>query len=487
MKKYIIIIFAALLFVGCDDFLDIQPVGKIIAETGEEYRALLTDVYSRFPEDRGKTTLRSDEIAADYVSLTGTVYNSYFDIWTWTDYNRDAASLYFNWRSYYHSCYIANYIIEHKNEITKATQKDIDQLVGECYMMRAYIHFMLVNLYAPAYTHCEPATTRGIPLSVKADVNAVLKCSSVEQVYKQILDDIDSAEELMNVERWDEGLNYRFNTTTVNALRARVALYMGDWALALQESKKVIEKYPDLEDLNSSSALLPTNYKSVESIMALEQVLVSDLTRALKNANGKEICDVVIGFVDPELARKYRNGDLRIDSYFHTISTEFLTDINGEPIIVNGKPLSISKYGYKVVEDLDEVRCTFRAGEFYLIAAEAANELNEQNEALRYLKTLMEKRYTAKKYPEYSLALEKLTQEAMRDSIANERQRELAYQGHRWFDLRRTTQPGLTKVYKVSEDDAKSETYTLQQGDERYTLRFPSDAVAANPDLENWK
>ena len=103
------------------------------------------------------------------------------------------------------------------------------------------------------------------------------------------------------------------------------------------------------------------------------------------------------------------------------------------------------------------------------------------------LKTLMEKRYTAKKYSEYSLALEKLTQEAMRDSIANERQRELAYQGHRWFDLRRTTQPELTKVYKVSEDDAKSETYTLQQGDERYTLRFPSDAVAANPDLENWK
>ena len=479
MKKYITIILAALLFVGCDDFLDIQPTGKIIAETGEEYRALLTDVYSRFPEDRGKTTLRSDEVAADAESLKGDDYNSYFDIWNWTDYNRDAASLYFEWRRYYHSCYIANYIIEHKDEITKASQKEIDQLVGECYMMRAYIHFLLVNLYAPAYTHCEPVTTRGVPLSVKADVNAVLKCSSVEHVYKQILDDIDSAEKLMNVERWDEGLSYRFNTTTVHALRARVALYMGNWSLALQEAKKVIAQYPELEDLNKSSSLLPTNYKSVESIMALEQVLTSDLMMAVDEKDKKK-GSKLIGYLDPKLVNKYRSDDLRLKSYFYIISTVYLTDANGKLIIVNGYPLSVNKYGYKAVEDINEVRCTFRAGEFYLIAAEASNELNEQDEALQYLKTLMEKRYTAKKYPEYLSALNGLDQNALRDSIANERQREFAYQGHRWFDLRRTTQPELKKIYESKE-------YVLQQSDERYTLRFPADAVAANPELENWK
>ena len=445
MKKYIIIIFAALLFVGCDDFLDIQPVGKIIAETGEEYRALLTDVYSRFPEDRGLTTFRSDEIAADATYLKDYDYESYFDLWNWTDYNRDAATANFNWRSYYHSCYIANYIIEHKNDITKATQKEIDQLVGECYMMRAYIHFVLVNIYAQAYTHCDPATTRGVPLSVKADVNAILQCSSVEQVYKQILDDIDSAEELMNVERWDEGLTYRFNTTTAHALRARVALYMSDWALALQESKKVIEKYPDLEDLNSSSALLPTNYKSVESIMALEQVIKPDLMK--------------VGYVEPALLGMFRSGDSRKTKYFAA------------------RNLRIYQYRERKA---DEERCTFRAGEFYLIAAEAANELDDKEEALRFINALMVKRYTTKKFSEYSLALEGLDKDALRVEIANERQRELAYQGHRWFDLRRTTQPELKKVYE-------GEEFALEQGDERYTMRFPSEAVAANPELENWK
>ena len=445
MKKYITIIFAALLFIGCDDFLDIHPTGKVIAETGEEYRALLTDVYSKIPEDRGLTTLRSDEIKADYKSLTGLDYDSYFDIWNWTDYNRNPSSLYFGWRRYYHSCYIANYIIEHKNEITKATQKEIDQLVGESYMMRAYMHFLLANLYAPAYTHCEPAKTRGIPLSIKADVNAVLKCSSVEQVYKQILQDIDSAALYMNVERWDEGLNYRFNTTTANALRARVALYMGDWNLALKESKKVIAKYPELEDLNKSGSLLPTNYKSVESIMALEQVITTQL--------------MSIGYVDTTLLSLYRSGDSRKSKYFKQ------------------KNLRIFLYRER---NTSEERCTFRAAEFYLIAAEAANELNDQEIALLYIKRLMEKRYATDKYLEYSSALDGLDQEALRVEIANERRRELAYQGHRWFDLRRTTQPELKKNFE-------DEEFTLEEGDERYTLRFPTDAVAANPEIENWK
>lgn len=450
MKKYIAIIFTALLFVGCDDFLDIHPTGKVIAETGEEYRALLTDVYSKIPEDRGLATLRSDEVAADQGSMSGMDYNSYYDIWNWTDYNRNQSSLYFGWRRYYHSCYIANYVIEHKNEITQATQKVIDQMVGECYMIRAYMHFLLVNLYAPAYTHCEPVETRGIPLQLAADVNAVLQCSSVEKVYKQILEDIDSAAVYMNVEKWDEGQNYRFNKTTVNALRARVALYMGDWELAYGEAKKVIAVYSELEDLNAAKPLLPTNYRSVESIMALEQVITSDL--------------LGVGHVSPSLIDLYDadGEDQRLLKYFASKGTKW----------------GLTK------RTVDEERCTFRAAEFYLIAAEAANELGEKVAAVEYVKKLMKKRYTSTGYNKYSVLLDAMDKVALRTEIARERQRELAFQGHRWFDLRRTTQPELVKVYK---SDSGSSEYVLSQGDERYTLRFPSEAVEANPGIEIWK
>lgn len=449
--QYITIALVALLLTSCNDFLDIRPTGKVIAQTGEEYRALLTYVYDHIPEDRGLTTLRSDEMAADASTLTGYDYDSYFDIWNWTDYNRNPTSLYFGWRRYYHTCYIANYVIEHQSEITDATDAEIKQLVGESYMLRAYMHFLLVNLYAPAYTNCEPETTRGIPLQLKADVNAILRCSSVAKVYKQILDDIETAEDYMNVEKWEKGYSYRFCKNTVSALRARVALYMGNWQLAFDEAENVLDLYPDLQDLSSSTTVKPISYESVESIMALEQVITTNIS--------------ALGYVNPELLSMYRTGDQRKSTYF--------------------KAETIKKWVLRKEKDnYDKERCTFRTGEFYLIAAEAANELGETADALKYIKALMQKRYKPNNYTTYSAALDGLDKDALRVEIAAERQREMAYQGHRWFDLRRTTQPEIIKVYTLA--DKTEETYTLEQSDERYTLRFPQEAVEANPELEIW-
>lgn len=448
--KYIIVVLVALMFTSCNDFLDIRPTGKVIAETGEEYRALLSYVYDKIPEDRGLTTLRSDEVAADYSTLQGLDYDSYFDIWNWTDYNRNPTSLYFGWRRYYHTCYIANYVITHQSEIAKATDAEIKQMVGESYMLRAYMHFLLVNLYAPAYTKCDPSTTRGIPLQLQADINQVLRCSSVEQVYGQILQDIESAEAYMNVEKWDEAYKYRFSKITANALRARVALYMGNWQLAYDEALKVMELYPNLEDMSSSASKMPTNFTSVESIMALEKVITTQLTS--------------VGYVNPDLLSLYRTGDQRKSLYF--------------------KAKNLRQWLYRTSSEFDKEKCTFRAAEFYMIAAEAANELDKKSDALTYLKALMQKRYKPTNYSTYSASLDGLDKDALREEIAKERQREFAYQGHRWFDLRRTTQPQITKVY--SDENKNKETYILQQGDERYTLRFPTEAVEANPELEIW-
>ena len=88
MKKRrlnILWIMAALFaFTGCNDFLDIQPVGKVMPKTAKEYRALLTDAYSRIPAERGKTTFRSDELTMEGETNT-TNLDSYLDIWRWND------------------------------------------------------------------------------------------------------------------------------------------------------------------------------------------------------------------------------------------------------------------------------------------------------------------------------------------------------------------------------------------------------------------
>lgn len=54
----------------------------------------------------------------------------------------------------------------------------------------------------------------------------------------------------------------------------------------------------------------------------------------------------------------------------------------------------------------------------------------------------------------------------------------LLFEGHRWFDLRRSTRPRLEKVLDGTR-------YVLEENDARYTLAIPKEAIEANPGLLN--
>lgn len=436
------VILATLTMSACDNFLDITPTGKVIAETGDEYRALLTYEYKYFTKDRFMTTLRTDEMLMDKVKTSSTDLDAYLDLWRWKDDNPSPTTSYFSWRSYYHSVYIANYIIQNQKKIKEATAQEISQLVGEAYMMRAYCNFLLVNLYAEPYTHCTPSQTRGVPMLLEADVNAIPGSSSVETVYNQILSDLDKAEQYLNVEEWELGKNYRFNTTSAQALRARTYLYMGRWSDALEASKDVLSVYNELEDMNNSTTL-PNSYKSKESIVALER-FSSNLYTA-------------VDMPASEFISLYRSGDQRRTKYFKRVTSSTYSLLKGRS---------------------DEFSCSFRTAEFYLTAAEAAARLGHTTDAINYLTPLMTKRLNASAYQTTTALIGTMSEEELIQEILDERARELAFEGHRWYDLRRTSQPALTRVYDGT-------TYTLLP--EQYTMRFPSEAVEANPEIERWQ
>lgn len=90
----------------------------------------------------------------------------------------------------------------------------------------------------------------------------------------------------------------------------------------------------------------------------------------------------------------------------------------------------------------------------------------------------MEKRYTPEGYAQKVTAVNAMNKEALITEILEERARELAFEGHRWFDLRRTTRPAIVRIVGGT-------TYTLQQDDARYTLGIPRVATDANPGLLN--
>ena len=424
-----------LLFSACDDYLDIQPVGKVIPTTATEFRALLTEAYVTVPDDRGLASFRSDEMLLDVTSPMD--IESYKDIWTWNDNGAGENTSTFSWRQFYHVLFIANYVIESERLMTDGSTDEIRQMVGEAYMLRAYMHFILANLHAPAYTACDPATTKAIPLKLDSDVEGMLRRDMLSDVYASIVKDLDSAEDYLNVDSWEPGYNYRFTTLSVDALRSRVMLYMGRWDEARKAADRVLAVNSSLSDVSTQ---LPNVYNSVENILALEQIMTAQYARAFK--------------INRDFFRLYTSSDLRRRAYFNQVTSSNI-------LLIKGGSNTYS--------------CSFRVAEMLLNAAEAACREGQTDDAADYLLTLQRARFSdGGAAKETAVAV--MDQDQLLTEILNERARELAFEGHRWFDLRRTTRPRIERTYR-------GETYVLEQDDPRYSIRIPSEAIAANPGL----
>ena len=212
-----------LLLAACDNYLDIQPTGSVIPNSLAEYRALLARSYkdvSKF-SDRGMACFRSDEMQ---VRDNEYDQNYYMDIERWNDLAPNAYTSSFEWAKYYNVLFIANHVIESRSDIKEGTEEEINQLVGEAYMLRAYVHFLLVNLYGQPYTKEGALDTKSVPLKLDTDLEKVLKRNTVEEVYTSIQADIDEARKLVMKAEWEQRYSYRFNAASVEAFQSRVSL-----------------------------------------------------------------------------------------------------------------------------------------------------------------------------------------------------------------------------------------------------------------------
>lgn len=443
MKKlyFTFILVGSILLTSCDNYLDIQPVGKVIPTTLSDHRALLTTAYSTKLSDRAVTELRTD--IAMVVDISS-AQNTYADISTWNDVSPKDGTREFVWDYYYTNIYYANAIIDKGNAITEGNQEEINQLVGEAYLLRGYMHFLLVNLYGQPYTKEGALETKSVPIKWDLDLEGIPSRNTVKEVYAAILSDIESARGLINQKVWENKYLYRFSTLSVDALESRVRLYMGDWSKAYEAAERILAEKSTLEDFNNPSAKLPNDYLSTEMITTYE-FFTDDVTSA--------------SLVMPSFIQKYEAGkDLRIQKYY---------SLNDKGQYIISKSIN------------SQHSCPFRTGELYLNAAEAAAHTEGKlSEARARLLQLMEKRYTPEAYEQKKSAVNAMNQANLITEIQEERARELAFEGHRWFDLRRTTRPRIEKII----DGA---TYVLGQDDSRYTLRIPQSAIDANPGLLN--
>ncbi|MDM1555688.1 RagB/SusD family nutrient uptake outer membrane protein [Chryseobacterium indologenes] len=430
---------AALSFtsIGCDRFLDIQPEGKVVPVNAEDYRKVLTSAYSKYPEHRSLLALRTDELSLDE-SASGFAYNRELAMWKDTGYDSNTGE--YPWVRFYSVIFYLNQIINEGSK-TMAESPEKQQILGEAYALRAYSYFDLVNLYGKQYNPATASTDKGVPISLEIDVEAVLKPSTVQQVYDQVYSDIAKAEGLMQEQQQPTGNNYRFSKVALKALQARIALYQGDWNKALDYSQQVLAIKDGLSNLNTTN-VAPHHYASVESIMALDNAF----NGSVKNN---------LSFAAPELISSYnKTTDKRFGLYFEKAPDR-----------------------YNVIKKGDsDFRVTFRTAEMYFIKSEALLKLNRLDEAKDTLLKVLKNRYTPEGYTSVQNSVAPMNTSDFMNFLLDERFREFAVEGHRWFDLRRANQKKIVHTVGGKE-------YILEQNDPRYTIAYPQSARKNNPNL----
>jgi hypothetical protein len=112
----------------------------------------------------------------------------------------------------------------------------------------------------------------------------------------------------------------------------------------------------------------------------------------------------------------------------------------------------------------------FRTGEMYLIRAEARAELNDLTGAAADLNTLRAARINNYTNASFSSKGDLIT------AILNERFKELAFEGHRFFDAKRRNLP----IIRLAAD-AQNNKITLESGNFRFLLPIPNSEIQANP------
>ncbi|WP_421829218.1 RagB/SusD family nutrient uptake outer membrane protein [Larkinella sp.] len=153
------------------------------------------------------------------------------------------------------------------------------QYKGEARFLRALTYLSMVQLYAQPYTKDNGASL-GLPLRLQGEVgtgNNDLVRSTVAQVYAQILEDLNFAEQNLAATNASAALNTtRAHKNTAIALKTRAYLAMGRYADVVTEAAKIVSATAPYRaatgvahQLQASVTTVFTNYTTTESILSM--------------------------------------------------------------------------------------------------------------------------------------------------------------------------------------------------------------------------
>lgn len=226
---------------SCSKFLDFRPEATM-PSTGTDYgksENIFSSVSAAYASLRGGHSfnyIALFEITSDDADKGSTDADSpeakEMDRFTYTPSNSLINSV---WVEFYNMASAANFAIEQMPKFEEQMNTDSDkeytrQCSGEARIIRAYAYFNLVRCFGRV-----PLIDR----TMTSDELASMKQSSVDDVYKFIYDDLDYAIENIPAS-YDASWSGRFTKYTAMALKAKAALYHGDWEECAKQTDAVM-------------------------------------------------------------------------------------------------------------------------------------------------------------------------------------------------------------------------------------------------------
>jgi len=313
-------------------------------------------------------------------------------------------------------------------------QDDADNLLGEAHAHRALGYWIGIRVFARHYGFTDDASHPGIPIVKDGTTGDIITPSrnTVGEVYDQIVSDLETAIPLIN-----EDKNGKFNKEAAQALLAKIRLYREEWSEAEALATEVIEsgKYMLYDSTNwltswgddfpSESILevinLPVDNPGVNSIGGIYD----------QNGYGD-------GLATEDLFNLYSETDVRRQA----MTRGDRLDAEDSTLFVTGK--------YPKGELGEDNIRVLRLSDMYLIRAEARAEQGDEEGALEDLNAV------ALRIDPNATEIT-ASGDALIDRILEERRKELAFEGDRFYDLTRRertwTKFQSTASFQVSWDN----------------------------------
>src|SRR5690554_6629151 len=196
MKKYMSLLLCPLLFLGCEDFLEVEePFGQLdshlVFEDETTATAAVTTLYGKLrdevlltgrPEGLGSLMgIYTDEL--DFYGFGGDPMDTFYQHHIFSD-DLIVESL---WNQSYSLIYMGNAILEGLQSSKTLSAENKAQLRGEVLFIRGLTYFYLVNLFGD------------IPYPTTTDYqkNRVLSRLPISEVYENLIVDLNEAKALL--------------------------------------------------------------------------------------------------------------------------------------------------------------------------------------------------------------------------------------------------------------------------------------------------